>query len=408
MFLTSKSEKNILYILKNYKEYINANKIKVSDKKLIEKIFNLLHESVLASKKIVHKNNQINDNDIIIREIENLSKGKYFPEDIYNYLNEYINYKFSYNIKFNNCNIDIDFYSVINDKNEINKIYKYLNKYIKLVKSWLFICNFYSRKKIKNLNIKIFFTPFIKKLPNEDNTFKKCVLSSFHVNTGYTHYGYDDKKKNIVIYRKEEWFKVFIHETIHAFDLDFNTIDPRKYNNLFKQEFKYVDSDFNFNEAYCEFWADIMNLSYYSYDYSNGNINHFLLSFQINISLEKIFSTMQLNKILNYYNLNYDIVISNDEANNQIIKNIYKEDSNVFCYYILKSILLFNYDKVFQWCNKNNLNFIQFKLSEENINKFLKLLFSLKNNKKFKSTIHNTKHVINNNNLEMCLFEYSM
>ena len=195
MFLTSKSEKNILYILKNYKEYINANKIKVSDKKLIEKIFNLLHESVLASKKIVHKNNQINDNDIIIREIENLSKGKYFPEDIYNYLNEYINYKFSYNIKFNNCNIDIDFYSVINDKNEINKIYKYLNKYIKLVKSWLFICNFYSRKKIKNLNIKIFFTPFIKKLPNEDNTFKKCVLSSFHVNTGYTHYGYDDKKK---------------------------------------------------------------------------------------------------------------------------------------------------------------------------------------------------------------------
>ena len=85
MFLTSKSEKNILYILKNYKEYINANKIKVNDKKLIEKIFNLLHESVLASKKIVHKNNQINDNDIIIREIENLSKGKYFPEDIYNY-----------------------------------------------------------------------------------------------------------------------------------------------------------------------------------------------------------------------------------------------------------------------------------------------------------------------------------
>ena len=43
MFLTSKSEKNILYILKNYKEYINANKIKASDKKLIEKIFNLLH-----------------------------------------------------------------------------------------------------------------------------------------------------------------------------------------------------------------------------------------------------------------------------------------------------------------------------------------------------------------------------
>ena len=54
---------------------------------------------------------------------------------------------------------------------------------------------------------------------NED----KSMLSSYHVNTGYTQHSLiNSNYKDIIIFRKEEWFKVFIHECIHAYNLDFN------------------------------------------------------------------------------------------------------------------------------------------------------------------------------------------
>ena len=84
-------------------------------------------------------------------------------------------------------------------------------------------------------------------------------------------------------------------------------------------------------------------------------------------------------------------------------KILYKEDTNVLCYYIIKTILLFYYDDFFEWCLLNNGNVLKFDKTEHNFDKFFdfvknkyKALFFEKsinnmeiffNKKKYKNTI---------------------
>ena len=65
------------------------------------------------------------------------------------------------------------------------------------------------------MNIYIFLTDLKKKLPEHTGQ----EIGKINVNTGFTMTC--RPKSNIVIYRKEEWFKVLIHETFHNFGLDF-------------------------------------------------------------------------------------------------------------------------------------------------------------------------------------------
>ena len=60
--------------------------------------------------------------------------------------------------------------------------------------------------------------------------------------------------------------------------------------------------------------------------------------------------------------------------------NLYKEKSNILSYYILKTILLFNYQGFLSWCKKNNFSLLQFKKTDSNLNEFF--LFIEKNYKK--------------------------
>ena len=53
----------------------------------------------------------------------------------------------------------------------------------------------------------------MKKLPNS----KGDIITSTNVNSGYSSYKFNESyKRDIIIYRFEEWFKVFLHETIHG------------------------------------------------------------------------------------------------------------------------------------------------------------------------------------------------
>ena len=49
------------------------------------------------------------------------------------------------------------------------------------------------------------------------------IIDQIHVNTGFTTTCPVDSE--IVIFREEEWFKVFIHETFHNFALDFSDMN---------------------------------------------------------------------------------------------------------------------------------------------------------------------------------------
>ena len=124
---------------------------------------------------------------------------------------------------------------------------------------WIYILNQYSSKICaKTITVYFYFTSLEKKLPKS----AVSVLDEIHINTAFTTTCPRDSE--IVIYRKEEWFKVFMHETFHNFGLDFsdmnNDICTRDILNIFP-----IDSKVNLYESYAEFWAEIMNALFCSF-----------------------------------------------------------------------------------------------------------------------------------------------
>ena len=236
------------------------------------------------------------------------------------------------------------------------------NKYIELIKLWLYISNKYSSKHCaKTLNIYFYLTSLEKKLPNSNIN----ILNEIHINTAFT--TSCPINSEIVVYRKEEWFKVFIHETFHNFGLDFSTMNNNVVNNCILNIFK-VKSDVNLYEAYAEFWAEIINsLICVFYEMKNKNdADDFHSKFETIINYERTYSLFQLVKTLNFMDLTYKDLYSNSKKSVIFREKLYKEDTNVLSYYIIKCLLINNYQGFLSWCNNNNSSLLDFKKTLNN------------------------------------------
>jgi hypothetical protein len=176
------------------------------------------------------------------------------------------------------------------------------------------------------------------------------------VNTGFT--SSCPINSEIVIYRKEEWFKVFIHETFHNFALDFSDADTNTSKKYILDIFQ-INSKVNLYETYTEFWAEIINslfCSFFSIK-DKTNINDFLSHANLFIQIERNYGFFQLVKVLNHMNLTYnDLLTENTKS-----KALYKEKTNVLAYYIIKTILMNNYQQFLHWCKIHNSSLLQFK-----------------------------------------------
>jgi hypothetical protein len=64
------------------------------------------------------------------------------------------------------------------------------------------------------------------------------------------------------------------------------------------------------------------------------------------INMERRFTMFQAAKVLTHNGVRY--------ADLMVPGNQYQEKAEVFCYYILKSILMFHCDAFLAWCSKNN------------------------------------------------------
>jgi len=252
---------------------------------------------------------------------------------------------------------------------------KFLISSIKHIYHWLYIAQLYSKNECSlNTNINIYFHHQTKNIPN-----KNIILSKEHINTAFT---WSCNKLNnyneINIYRSEEWFKVFIHETFHMFGLDFAYMQNlSSYNLILQQKFK-TKIDFFVFECYCETWANIINSLYISYIHSyrvkstHNWIMNILKKTNTLLNQERAFALMQSSKILNIHHIQY-----NDFFNEDIDIIKYQEKTPMFSYYLLKSILLFHTDIFLSWCYKYNNNSIKFNI--KNINMFYHLISLLYN-----------------------------
>ena len=135
------------------------------------------------------------------------------------------------------------------------------------------------------------------------------VLDPIHINTGYAHRCVD-----IVVYREEEWRKVFIHECFHFFEFDAGITESVK-------GFFPVPVKVDLRETFCEVWARILNCA---------------LTQTLEVSLKKEYAwgCFQLVKVLDYMGLTYDNLLQGEHLKS------YKEHTNVFAYIVLGAILM--------------------------------------------------------------------
>jgi len=376
MKLTNKSKQFLSFFTNN--KYIHHIKNSPATNNILLKIY----YDILNSYKYLQSTKKNHAYEYEIRKIQNpleITKPKNFnynsfPQVIREHIDELSFSEISYFFSLFNRNIKIIF--VVQDPNIELKINTY-NMYVDSIIMWLYILNLYSSKQCANsLVIYFYFTSLEKKLPESNIQ----ILDEKHVNTAFT--TTCPKDSEIVIFRREEWFKVFLHETFHNFGLDFSDMNNDNCHNYLLNIFK-VKSFVNSYEAYTEFWAEIINAlfcSFYSLkekDREKGGSNNekvFLSNAEFFINFERCYSFFQLVKVLDFMGLSYEDLYLNRTESRLLRETLYKEKTNVLAYYVIKTVMMNNYPSFLLWCNKNNLSLIAFKKTITNQKKFCEFI----------------------------------
>jgi hypothetical protein len=200
----------------------------------------------------------------------------------------------------------------------------------------------------QEMKIFVYWTHLKKKLPNVGEP-----IESIHANTAFT--TSCRKTTELNLYRYEEWFKVFIHETFHNMGLDFSAHPQEEVVRHILTLFP-VKSEVNLYETYTETWAEIVNVCFLAY-FSTRNRQEgetMLKKVEKMMDYERVFSAYQCMKVLHFFGMDYaDLVDKTDTAHLMRMQK-YKESTNVLSYYILKSLLLFFADDFLQWCGEHN------------------------------------------------------
>jgi len=166
----------------------------------------------------------------------------------------------------------------------------------------------------RTIQADVFLTDCDKRLPA-----KGVILGEDHINTGYTRHCSAD---SLVVYRKDEWAKVFIHECMHHFKLD-DGMPPMRLP-MFN-----IPVEVHLNEAYCEVWARILNC--YLVAAHTGQSAKTLLA------LERRHAVRAMVQVLAQMGLKYGDLTTEKAAQ-------YKENTNVFAYLVLGAILIHDPD----------------------------------------------------------------
>ena len=372
MQFSNTSQEYFNFFIEHFNKCIIKNK--ESEQKIQNKIFNKLFLDIREADKYVKTLNAF-DNCLsgIVLDIKS-KKGlalpstysnDYFPQEIRKVIETKTVNKILYYCVLNERKITLTFFTF---KNETN--FAIYDKYAKQVFMLIAILTHYSSSECsKSLNIFIYLTDFKRIIPDNNYT----ILGSYNVNGGFT--TTCDKNSEIVVYRKEEWFKVLIHEAFHNLGLDFSKMNTNQFHSKIKQIFP-INSKFNIFESYCEFWARILNSAFCSYNLidNKNDKDAFKTFLDFFIQIERLFSLFQCNKILKFLGISYQNLYETDNGSHIARENLYKEKTNVFAYYIVTAFLLDNYVNVMNWCNKNNLSCFKFNNSQRNLDLFYNLI----------------------------------
>ena len=412
MKISKKSKQLMAFFTKN--KYIAP----ISQTKTTDKIITELYYDILDAYNylLTLKKTNVNIYNINTKRIFNFAQitrpknfnANSFPLAVRNHIDESMMSEISYHFSLFEREIKIHF--LVEEENIDLQINKY-NKYVDHIIMWLYILNQYASKQCsRSLTLYFYFTSLEKHLPSSNVS----ILDEINVNTAFT--TTCPKDSEIIVFRKEEWFKVLIHETFHNFGLDFSDMNNNEMKKCILSIFN-VKSEVNLYESYTEFWAEIINALFCSFIscHNKLNIEEFLSNADYFINFERIFSFFQLVKTLNFMGLQYRDLYSLSEFSKILRNHLYKEKTNVLSYYVIKCILINSYPSFLLWCKSNNLSILQFKKTPMSQNEFCKfiqknyktsvMLNGIDNTQLFFNTISKKK---NNKNLQYLLSNLRM
>jgi hypothetical protein len=408
MNLSKQSKQLMLFFSR--KNHLNYIKLTNKSESIIEE----LYKDILKAYNFVKKQSPFK---AFVKKILNTNQitkpknfnAKSFPEQVRKHIDETAMSEIYFT--FSLYEREVKVYFVVETANVEQELEVY-NRYVETIAMWLYILNMYSPKECaKSITIYLYLTSLEKKLPNSNI----YVLDENNVNTAFTTTCPVDSE--IVIFRKEEWFKVLIHETFHNFGLDFSNMNSDVINSCILNIFN-VNSQVNAYEAYTEFWAEIINALFCSFFTQRNKLDfdEFLSNVEFYINFERTFSFFQLAKTLEFMGLTYRELYSKTEQSKINRENLYKEKTNVLSYYVLKTIMINNFQGFLDWCKKNNFSLLDFKKTIGNQKEFCKfilknyktqtMLLGISKSEEFLSKINskkgNMKYVLSNMRMSIC------
>jgi hypothetical protein len=211
----------------------------------------------------VNNQHEIKQSTIKIVQGTHIKKGSAYvniPSSIQRILENTMVYEQSFEFELKGKHHTIVLAYPINKNSNKFTILKYFFESIFKIYVWLYIAYEFSPKECSvNMQIYLYFSDHLKQL----STIPGKPLDQIHVNTALT--TSCSHTTDIHIFRQEEWFKVFIHETFHNLGLDFSSMDDSKSNAYILELFPIQSNNgIRLYETYCETWAEILHTFFIS------------------------------------------------------------------------------------------------------------------------------------------------
>jgi hypothetical protein len=279
---------------------------------------------------------------------------------------------------------------LLRDAGSIEHIDQEFARIAKQIYVWLFVCGEYASAACsRTLRVNLLLSNNVKVLPSA----RGQELRQKNVNSAFTNSC--SANGEIYIYRCEEYFKVFIHETMHSFGMDFSGVRTEEANVRMKRLFssaKNVD-DLRVYESYAETWAELINLVFYVFMRSGAivrsNFDKFLAKYQERLYYEAQWSAFQCFKVLDFYNMRYEGMYESGEGAPAEPEKFKEGDTHVLSYYIIKAILMFHANEFLVWCDRHNgeTNPINMRNSIKTVRAYCKLIETLHDRPRFLENI---------------------
>lgn len=396
-------------------KFVNANDISPSElpvissrsEKVIEWLYDKIANADVKLKNISNSSFNISMHDYIIRNVYTDLGESYraINQNIRSKIDNLLKKKRVYTFSVGGRNVILTI--VFPENRHIAVLETEFADILHKVYIWFCVAGELSNPSCSShIRIFIIMSELKKILPENNLTVK--ILSETNVNTAQT---MSCRPSNeIHIYRKEEWFKVFIHETMHALGIDFSEASYTYMNMVnvrLKKTFPLTKSDLRIYETYCEFWAEIFNIIFHVY-LSRPISDKFdfkptMSEIKRCIRAEQTWSIFQCAKIMSFYDINYTDLYSDKSHIISLVNSRYNENNtSTFSYYVAKTIILYNVGEFLEWCVSNNRNVVAFRITNATALAFCDFITSrcrdpnmIKHIQRFQKIIKNTTHSSN-------------